>query len=242
MNKLTREDLHLTVLHIPKDVQKEMMKTKQQLFVGGGFVRAAISGEDISDIDMFGKSKESLQAISDRLYSLREGSRKLTTDNAITVLTHPRKPLQFITRWLFSKPKDLIDSFDFTVCQAVVWYSSGKWRSMISDRFYSDLAAKRLIYTSPVRDEEAGGSMLRMRKYISRGYNIQPESMGRILARLVVGIKKYSVDIHDEKAVGYVLSGMLREVDPLMIVDGCELIADHEAMRGLNFDDGEVKG
>src|SRR3546814_3214275 len=87
--------------------------------------------------------------------------------------------IQFITRWTFPRAADLWASFDFTVCQAAVWRTpDGHWCSTCIDRFYVDLAARRLVYTSPVRDEEASGSMLRVIKYVKRGYSIQVDSLG----------------------------------------------------------------
>src|SRR3546814_3611509 len=85
---------------------------------------------------------------------------------------------------------DVCSSDLFTVCQAAVWRTpDGHWCSTCSDRFYVDLAARRLVYTSPVRDEEAGGSMLRVIKYVKRGYSIQVDSLGRVIDRIVSAVR-----------------------------------------------------
>src|SRR3546814_5607988 len=90
-----------------------------------------------------------------------------------------------------------------------------------SDVCSSDL----LVYTSPVRDEEAGGSMLRVIKYVKRGYSIQVDSLGRVIDRIVS-----AVDEDRARDVGrsVVIAGLLREVDPALIVDGMEVTGDHE--------------
>ena len=168
MNQLTTTDLAYCVRRLPKDVT-EMLRA-HCLFVGGGFIRETIAGAAPKDIDLFGDDKESLSRIAESLSSMRQG-RLHWTDNAITLLSPPRMPLQLITRWCFTEPQSLVASFDFTVCQAVIWFNKDAqtFASACSDSFYSDLAARRLVYTFPMREEEAGGSMMRVRKFLQRG-------------------------------------------------------------------------
>ena len=186
--KLSNTDLQFVVRRIPKDVRDFM--TLHPLWVGGGFIRETISGGEVQDVDMFSTSIETLNAVSGFIQLRRGGSKLHKTPNAITLLAPPRMPLQFITRWVFESPELCVESFDFTVCQAVVFYDRANQRfdSVISEGFYPDLAAKRLTYTNPVREEEAGGSMLRVLKFIKRGYNIQPKSFGDVIARLVTKV------------------------------------------------------
>lgn len=229
MTELTPEDLHMVVVNLPRDVQKLLKENR--LYVGGGFIRAVISGEKVSDIDMFGHDADYLTLVADKITEKRE-ARSFKTKNAITILSPPRIPLQFIKRWVFDSADKLVASFDYTVCQAAIWYKNKSWHSWIGDRFYSDLAAKRLFYTSPVRDEEAGGSMLRMRKYLKRGYNIQPESMAAVMARVFMAVDRDKAG--NEEWAATIIAGLLREVDPLMVVDGVDFVADHETPEGDN--------
>jgi len=233
---LTETDLRFVVSRIPKDIREVMIKN--QLFLGGGFIRETISGGKVNDIDLFSESKEALETIAKYLSIAREGSRVHTTDNAITLLSYPRLPVQFITRWLFTSADDLVNSFDFTVCQAGIYYdrSTGKWASVVHDSFYADLAAKRLTYTFPEREEEAGGSMLRVLKFIARGYNIQPNSLAGVIARVALKVDyallgKGGID-NNEKGVAQVISGLLREVDPMNVIDGFTVIDEHEIIEG----------
>lgn len=186
MEKLKPADLHFVVSRIPKDVV-DLMKT-YNLILAGGFVRSVISGEKISDLDLFGKDLQTSENAAYKLSAERK-ARIVKTDNAITLLSPPRYPVQFIKRWTFKSPEDCVKSFDFTVCQAGVFYDDGKWDSCIHPYFYSDLAGKRLVYTLPIREEAAGGSLLRVRKFLSRGYNIQSGSLAKVLARIFVKIE-----------------------------------------------------
>lgn len=232
MFELAHHDLRYIAQRLPKDV-RDLMKTHgKKLMVGGGFIRAQIAGEEPSDIDLFGHDKDHLELIANALVSVRPGAKMHKSKNAITVITPDRLPVQFITRWTFNEPIQCVDSFDFTVCQAVVYREKGEncpWRSVIGGRFYQDLAARRLHYTNPVREEEAGGSMLRVIKYVKRGYSIQVSSLGAVIARLV-GAMNNSPLAQNEP--GVVLAGLLREVDPLLVIDGFEVVDDHEPVDG----------
>ena len=233
MRELTTADLRYVVQRLPRDIRDLLSENPNKLFVGGGFIRATVAGETPSDIDIFGVDKDFLIAVANLLSSRRPGSKVHTTKNAVTLLTPDRLPVQFITRWTFQTSADLIKSFDFTVCQAAVWRhgkgSTAPWQSARGENFYVDLAGRRLVYTNPVRDEEAGGSMLRVIKYIKRGYTIQVSSLGDVIARMVdklPPVGRFAAD-----TTGQAITGMLREVDPLLVVDGFEIVDDHEPLE-----------
>jgi len=139
-------------------------------------------------------------------------------------------PVQFITRWLYTDPIQLLGEFDFTVAQAVVWHRDGKWHSLVGDDFYADLAARRLVYTSPHRAEDAGGSILRVRKFLTAGYTIQAGSLAGVIARLCQGVDQIRNLGIDEDYLKRLLTALLREVDPLTVVDGIDLVDEHEVI------------
>lgn len=228
MSALTPTDLHFVVTRIPRDVRA--LLTGSQLFLGGGFVRETIAGGVVKDIDLFGPTLGALEIAANRIAADRGDVRIHRSPNAITVLAPPRLPLQFITKWLYTEPAKLAAEFDFTVCQVVIWFADGRWQSVVSDAFYADLAARRLVYTFPVREELAGGSMLRARKFLQRGYNIQAESLAGVIARLAHSVR--NIDRMKEADLAQALSGLLREVDPLFVVDGLDFIDEHEVNVG----------
>lgn len=231
MNELTPNDLNYVVMRLPRDIRQLLTEHAGKLFMGGGFIRATIAGEQPSDIDLFGTSPELLNSIATILQTRREGSKIHRSKNALTLLTQDRMPVQFITRWTFDAAEALVSSFDFTVCQAAVWRAGptarSPWKSCTGAAFYSDLAARRLVYTAPVRDEEAGGSMLRAIKYIKRGYTIQVSSLGGVIARLAAKLRDSHM-AQTEEGTARVLTGLLREVDPTLVVDGLEVVDEHE--------------
>lgn len=240
MNSLTKTDLHFLVSRLPKDVVA--MVKREQLFIAGGFIRSNIAGERATDIDIFGSSIDQLKiAALDLTNSRGLGTRFHQTANAFTVLSSGRIPVQFIHRWTYASNESerLMDEFDFTIAKAVIWCpvlppdNSLEWQSICHDDFYSDLAAKRLVYTSPQRAEDAGGSMMRVRKFLQRGYNIQPHSLGAVIARLLSGVRNIDDDsgrqgMTTEQWNAKVIASLLREVDPLRIVDGIDIIEEEE--------------
>jgi len=228
MDTLTKTDLHFVVSRLPKDVRK--LVKENNLIVAGGFIRSVIAGERQSDIDIFGADKEKLEAVAYKFATERKG-RIHKTDNALTLLCPPRIPVQFITRWVFDHPTKCAGSFDFTVVIAALWWENKKWQSCISEEFYPDLAARRLVYTCPIRNEDAGGSLLRARKFLMKGYTIQAPSLAGVIARLIKDLNTDKCNISDEKHTAFVICGLLREVDPAIIVDGIDLIDEHEVIK-----------
>lgn len=235
MIALTTQDLHRVVRNIPSDLRGLMRSMSENdgpvLFIAGGFVREVVSSGKAQDIDVFGPSQEVLERAADDLYFERRfcSERKLHKSKyATSVFTPPRMPVQFIHRWLYNDPLSLLSQLDFTVCQAAVWFYKGEWQSACSELFYSDLAARRLRYTFPARDEEAGGSLMRVRKFLPRGWNIQVESLAGVVSRLVGGVKEEKLSmftkegLSQEQARTKVLRALLHEVDPLVIIDGVE--------------------
>jgi hypothetical protein len=229
--RLTDNDLRFVVERLPRDIRDLLSQNPKRLYVGGGFVRSVVAGEAPSDVDIFGESPELLEAAAGMLAARRGDTKTHKSKNAITVLSPNRLPVQFITRWTFNSPDGLVNSFDFTVCQAAIWRTGGQcnaaWASLVGDQFYIDLAGRRLVYTCPEREEEPGGSMLRVIKFVRRGYSIQVTSLGNVIARLSKAVRDSNLAEHD---LGLVLSGLLREVDPLMVIDGLDVADDHEPL------------
>lgn len=217
---LTSNDLGLVLSRLPRDVFKLIQD--RGLFLAGGFIRATIAGEKVNDIDLFGGSEAHLKMCSSLLESVRKDSRLIKTGNASTLLCSGRTPIQFIHRWVYDHHEPLVNSFDFTIAQAVIWWDAKdkKWRSIAAPTFYSDLAGKRLVYNCPQRNEDAGGSMLRVRKFLRYGYRIDAVNLAKVMARLFMSVMD---DITDEERAAKVLGGLLLEVDPLTVIDGIEV-------------------
>lgn len=219
MGTLRIDDLRRIVSLLPKDVLA-IMKT-EKVFLAGGYIRARVAGEIVSDIDLLVGSDKKAGELADKLCASRGDKKPWKTKNAFTITDIGKTPVQFIKRWTFDDPKALIESFDFTIAQACVWFDGLQWQSLTSDHFYPDLASRRLRYTFPVRHEDAGGSILRVQKFMKRGYDIAPEELAKVIARLLSGIENESKFwVSGEEAKAKVIASLLRHVDPLTIIDG----------------------
>ena len=209
MRELDKKDLSWAVRLLPAEVKNLMERYKYSIVLGGGYLRSTISNERVNDLDLFSSCPEQSTLFADLLAS-QVGRKVYETANAYSVKT-PTAFVQFIHRWTFPNPEALLQSFDFTIACAAIWVnSSGKWTSLADDSFYSDLAAKRLVYRSPIRNEDAGGSLLRVLKYYQRGYRIPLDSLAFVLARVF-----HSVDEgHTESDTGREILKQLILVDP----------------------------
>ncbi len=152
-SQLRPPDIYRVLCKLPKDVRSLLMEHK--IYLAGGFIRAVIAGEELSDIDLFGEGRDFLEARATALALSRKG-RVYETKNAFTVLAAGRTPVQFIHRWQFHNWMDLLNSFDFTIAKAVLWYQPEMasaipgagdlpplWKSGTAPTFYPDLAAHR---------------------------------------------------------------------------------------------------
>jgi hypothetical protein len=180
------------------------MRTVRPAYVAGGFVRAIISGEEVSDVDIFTDSRDS----ADRLAALIGGP-AVVTDNAIT-LRSTDPVTQIIYRWVFNNLEECIDSFDFTIAKAGITYKNDRWVGLCDPHFYQDLAAKRLRYTFPDRREDEAGSMLRLLKFYAKGYRAPLFSIAGVIARAVKGMDADGNEARFAEAV----QRRLRVVDP----------------------------
>jgi hypothetical protein len=246
--KLTHHDLQFALLRSPRALLTLMKlpKWRGKIFVGGGFLRSVVSGDPVNDVDVFVSQKELAWLLARELIITRMGlkpegpgdifsqsqetlikSRIHETDNALTLARGFSPTVQIIHRWTFDSGNAAANSFDFTCCAAMFWYGKDGFGSYCDTRFYPDVAAKRLIYRSPVRNEDAGGSMLRVLKYYQKGYRIPLDSLSAVITRLVraVDLSKCTRSVEDKTVSAFVervdepqfskvICGLLREVDP----------------------------
>ncbi len=162
MNNLSKDDIHLQSRPAPQG--RPGADAAEPDLSGRRLHARDHRRRDARDIDLFGPSVDVLDNAANKILAERPGAHKSTTKNAITVYQSPRLPVQFITRWLYDSAVKVAESFDFTVAQAVIWYSccvegeKDHWASWAAEGFYQDLAARRLVYTCPARNEDAGGA------------------------------------------------------------------------------------
>lgn len=240
---LLKEDLAWCIRGLPKTL-REALYRNPKIILAGGYIRSRVTREPVKDIDLFAPSQDIGATFLLGLPEVAGDKSKLhKTQNALTV-KGVRPSIQMITRWTYTDLDSALQSFDYTLAQAGIQRDpTGEgWIGRCSPTYYADLAAKRLVYTSPVRNEDAGGSILRMLKFYQRGYRIPVESLAAVTARLMAGVDLNHPTLRGGKATGpqayeaalaHVIKGLLREVDPNLNLD------DRAYMTSLALPRGE---
>lgn len=209
------EAVYYPLRRLPAVVLDVMKNTGAIL--AGGFIRDAIAGNDINDVDLFGNNQDHclriVKAFEDNGYIIAYKS-----TNAVTL----RKPggieVQVITRWVFGTIDDCQNSFDFSVCKSALTVNIDCVVESVCDpRFFSDLASKNLFYTQPSRNEDVGGSLLRVLKFVKRGYHISPEELAKTISRMLTSVRFTPEVLADDKFRAQVITSVLREVDPQLV-------------------------
>ena len=120
-----------------------------------------------SDWDIFCSSKDQYISICEKLKNLTEVDTYTTTTNAISfklnINSTDSHTVQVINRATFNSADELLNSFDFTVCQFITDGHSFK----IGDKTLHDERTKSIrLVTDEIRDT----FIARLTKYISYGY------------------------------------------------------------------------
>lgn len=223
MNEMDLQQLHR---RIPRQLADALRCCTYPTILAGGALRSVVLGEPVNDWDLFVSSDahadELRRAI---LCAYGHEKRVVITENAITICTSPA--VQIITRWKFETLEDAVRSFDFTIAQAAVTLKSdGTFTGACVHSYYADLAAKRLIYTAPIRDEEPGGSMLRLLRFTARGYRATLHTVAAVIDRLYSGVDHDKAPTPELRVA--VLRGLLHNVDPRSTWDESRVIDEDE--------------
>jgi hypothetical protein len=220
MKQLNPHDLSWAVRILPREVKALMQEHGQDIILGGGFLRSAVQGERPNDVDLFVPSADLARVFAVKL-SQNGNRRIIETENAYSLRNVGGHFVQFVHKWTYTEPEALIESFDFTIACAAIWFADCKWNSLRDPDYYSDLAAKRLVYRRPIRNEAAGGSFLRAVKFWSRGFRSPLDTMGALISRLNEGVDREKLSgvrnergFSSEEAYAFVVTGLLVEVDP----------------------------
>jgi len=156
-------------------------------WLGGGFLRAMIAGEDEldGDIDFFFGTEDGFNKMLDMIkyptsiygaekafsyYSIPEyeNLNKLRIVDCESVVEF-RPNIQLVRLFWFDSPEHVIDSFDFTVCQFItdgktLWYNP---------QAFEDIKTKTIRFHREMSDSIA--VLNRILKYQSKGYKMAPE-------------------------------------------------------------------
>lgn len=183
---------------------------RTEVFVAGGAIRDYLSNSEVKDIDLFTTSKE----VEDELLKFFKEKGKLINENTLLAnYTYKDKWFQVIKGKHYNSPISLIESFDFTITQAVVFVEMElipeenikKFNTEFEagENFFQDTLAKHLRVhkiTFPLSTLE------RMQKYIQKGY----EACNGTLLEVAKSLKEVDFDNNDQNTLLFYPNGGAR--------------------------------
>jgi hypothetical protein len=182
----------------------------QDVFIGGGAIRDYLSGSEVKDIDVFTANKEA----EEKLLAFFKEKGKLINENTLLAnYTYKDRWFQVIKGKHYNTGYELIDSFDFTICQAALGveielYPEQNRKDLVvhflsADNFFQDTLAKHLRVhkiTYPLSTLE------RMQKYIQKGYT----ACNGTLLEVAKSMKDVDFENKDENTLVFYPNGGFR--------------------------------
>ena len=198
---LENEKLKLIDL-LPLHLQEQF---KEESFIAGGSIYSVYNNKPVNDIDVFIESLELKIALGvyfkrvDGLTTLKRGKQKVKigiykgrklviTDNAITIGNY-----QIILREI-GEASDVVSRFDFK--HNMYYIKNHKFYS-VAEIFYLDL--NQLIFNDN-RSRDVAGALMRVHKFIEKGFTISQKELATILLRLSkVGFNEHEIEALEGK-------------------------------------------
>lgn len=212
---LLEDDIDHVLRRLPAHIREELRAAGEGVWLAGGFIRAVIAHEPLTDVDLFiSKSHDPMRTI--KKFANTDAEMVHVTDRAHTALLEQQTRMQMVQvvhGWRFDTPQNVLSEFDFSVIQAALWYAGG-WQSAVGDSFYADLAGRRIRYMQTGKNrssDEAGGTLQRLIKYTKRGYHASPETIAEVVSDFVACAQLDGLP--DAERYAYIIN-ILRGLDP----------------------------
>lgn len=147
-------------------VRDEEKKERINVVIAGGAIRDSLFGNEYSDIDIFGLTKEDLDLFVKLNLSKGNGYKLVYFNDNLRTYRKGKIKVQIIYRE-YEKLTDIIDSFDFTVCQFM--YDGEK--VICNPSGLLDVYHKRIVINH-LEPLFVFDSLRRVQKYVQKGYTI----------------------------------------------------------------------
>ena len=147
-------------------VRDEEKKERMNVVIAGGDIRDSLFGDEFSDIDIFGLTKEDLDLFVKLNLTKGHGYKLVYFNDNLRTYRKGKIKVQIIYRE-YEKLTDIIDLFDFTVCQFM--YDGEK--VICNPSALLDVYHKRIVINH-LEPLFVFDSLRRVQKYIKKGYTI----------------------------------------------------------------------
>ncbi len=193
---LGKEFVQLVVAGLGDELRGLLVEYPAKLYVAGGFVRDRITAMEPNDVDLFALGDFVLFQAQASLLEKNEAIQISQTENSTTYLCwsdpdnrYSSVKVQFV-KTVYGGPEEVIKGFDWSICQAAVWWSGDEWVGIASEEFVSDIATGRMHY-NPENIHNPASAMLRMVRF-ARDYNVDYKdiagTVGMMVAMLSPGV------------------------------------------------------
>lgn len=147
--------------------------------LAGGAVLSNFTHEEVNDVDVYFRSKESMTEAFIRVTKDWDTVYLGHTDKSITLKDRETEAVvQFIYFEYFENAEAVFEAFDFTVCMAAVeMHGENNYELVMHPQFLSDVASRTLHFNNGTRFPYT--SLVRTRKYAEKGFKL---GKGNLLA------------------------------------------------------------
>lgn len=138
-------------------------------FIAGGFAKDLMRGKSPKDIDVWFPNEESLSKAQFQFSKSKTSIYE--TDNAIAFSAFGFDSVEFIN-CKCGNVKDVLDSFDFTVCKFALHIKDNNLNVTYHDDFFKDLALNQLVIPKDARLSNLPGTLKRAFRYAAYGFDV----------------------------------------------------------------------
>jgi len=219
---------------------REIIKTKS--FVTGGCIPSMIIGEWVNDYDFYFIDPDSAQEVKDYYSSSHPEfvsdrfKINLITENSVNL----SDKIQLVTKFT-GEPEKIVKSFDWKHIKSYYIYPD---KIIFSDDVYRLICEKELIYTG---SKFPLSTLLRVRKYIKKGWTISTASMTHVVMDIVKTFLDKDKPIarkreawHEDYVDEWVEFDVRGLVDQLNGIDPLDIQARLEAQYGKHLSIKEI--
>lgn len=154
------------------------------LMLAGGSILSIVTKTKVNDLDFYIKNPNNINdAIVFFTSNFQNEGEPHVTDNAITFKRRNGRRIykaQLITRFT-GNVADILNTFDFTVCQGIYDFAENVFG--FSDRFWTDLAKKRLVYVGSSQYPIC--ALYRTKKYQDKGFYLPGSTVMHIALSII---------------------------------------------------------
>lgn len=151
---------------------------KEYSFISGGCIPSMLMDEYVNDFDFYFITEQSANKVREYYKNCdvkEKYSVKLITDNAVNLTNK----IQLVTKF-YGLPNRVVEKFDWAHIKSYFWFNKDNRHEelVIDDSVYRIINEKELIYTG---SDYPLSSLLRVRKYIKKGWYVSTSTMTHIV-------------------------------------------------------------